>query len=178
MNPQDVLKFWFELSQEQQFGKDERFDELIRTRFGAVFEMAAAGELAEWRKTTEGRLAEIILLDQFSRNLFRNHPRSFAADPQALTLAQEMVLLGLDKEIPINQRGFIYMPYMHSESLKVHEDAVKLFSQTGLENNLKFEHMHLDIIKKFGRYPHRNKVLGRESTAAEIEFLKGPNSGF
>ena len=178
MNPQEVLKFWFDLSQEQQFSKDEKLDELIRTRFGAVFEMAAAGELSEWRKTTEGRLAEIILLDQFTRNFFRNHPRSFAADPQALTLAQEMVLQGLDQEIPIQKRSFIYMPYMHSESLKVHEDAVKLFSQTGLENSLKFEHMHLDIIKKFGRYPHRNKVLGRESTAAEIEFLKGPNSGF
>lgn len=179
MTAQEILKFWFqEATPQQRFAKDIQFDELIRARFGACYEQAVTGELFSWRKTAEGRLAEIILLDQFSRNLFRDHPRCFAADPQALTLAQEMVLLGLDQQFSTEMRSFIYMPYMHSESLLIHEEAVRLFSLPGLEDSLKYEYMHLNIIKRFGRYPHRNKILGRESTAAEIEFLKGPNSGF
>lgn len=175
----DVLNFWFkELSPKDWWVKNEELDKLITTRFLDTHQKAVRGELFSWRKTAEGRLAEIIVLDQFSRNIYRNDPRSFLYDPIALVLAQEAVFLGCDKELSIEKRNFIYMPYMHSESLIIHNEALKLFDQKGLEENLKFEHAHLDIIKKFGRYPHRNIILKRESTNEEVEFLKGPNSSF
>lgn len=175
----DVLHFWFEeLKPEQQFGKSEKVDASIRQRFGATLKAAARGELYEWRKTPEGRFAEIIVLDQFSRNVYRDKPESFAQDPMALTLAQEMVQLGLDVKIPMDRRAFVYMPYMHSESTTIHDAAAKLFAQPGLELTLKYEHLHRRIIDEFGRYPHRNKILGRPSTPQEIEFLKTDNSSF
>jgi uncharacterized protein (DUF924 family) len=171
--PGDVLHFWFkELTGEQQFKVDPVVDEKIKTLFGALVESAAKGELFSWRSTAEGRLAEIIVLDQFSRNIYRNDPRAFAQDTMALILAQEMVELGLEQEIDLSQRAFVFMPYMHSESRLIHEEAVKLFSLPGLENNLKFEYKHKEVIDQFGRYPHRNETLGRKSTPAELEFLK------
>lgn len=177
--PNEVLKFWFEeLKPEQQFKKDLALDRLIKERFGALLEQAARGELASWRETPEGRLAEIIVLDQFSRNIFRDDARSFAQDPMALALAQEAVRDPRHGLLPVNQRAFLYMPYMHSESLKIHDDSRRLFSQPGLENNLKFEEKHREILERFGRYPHRNAILGRVSTPEEIEFLKQPGSSF
>ncbi|TAG83099.1 MAG: DUF924 domain-containing protein [Burkholderiales bacterium] len=179
MNAQTILDFWFaELTPKQHFAKDDALDALIAERFGSTLEAASRCELFAWRSTPEGRLAEIIVLDQFSRNMFRGSPRSFAQDALALALAQELVTCGGDMALPVEQRKFAYMPYMHSESLVVHQEALRLFAQPGLESNLDFERRHLAIIERFGRYPHRNAILGRASTAEEVAFLQAPGSSF
>jgi len=179
MQPQAVLHFWFEeLNAKQHFAKDAALDAGIRTRFGATLEAAARCELFAWRATPEGRLAEIIVLDQFSRNVHRDTPRAFAQDALALLLAQELEGSGQDRSLPTAQRVFAYMPYMHSESALVHAQAVVLFSQPGMENNLRFELHHKAIIDRFGRYPHRNAILGRSSSAEELAFLAEPGSSF
>ncbi len=136
------------------------------------------GELFAWRASPRGRLAEIIVLDQFSRNIHRNRPAAFASDGMALVLAQEAVAANADRTLDAAQRAFLYMPYMHSESLLVHDEALALYSQPGLEKNLDFELRHRAIIERFGRYPHRNQILGRRSTAAEKAFLAEPGWGF
>lgn len=178
VSDQEVLDFWFkEIDVKQQFAKDLAFDEVIRQRFSAVFDRVCRGETASWRVTPDGRLAEIIVLDQFSRNMFRDTARAFATDELALKLALEAIEVGADRELPPNQQAFMYMPLMHSEDPGVHEKAVMLFSQKGLENNYKFELLHKKIIDQFGRYPHRNEILGRESTPEEIEFMK-THAGF
>lgn len=174
-----VLDFWFKESTPRQwFARSDDFDRLIATRFSAVHSAAASGELQVWRATADGRLAEIIVLDQFSRNLFRDDPRAFACDGMALVLAQTAVECGADLELPVARRAFLYMPYMHSESALIHTHAVRLFSQPGLESNLDFELRHKAIIDRFGRYPHRNAVLGRASSENEIAFLQTPGSSF
>ncbi|NIZ02360.1 DUF924 family protein [Thalassospira lucentensis] len=180
MNPEDVLKFWFkELGQKQWFEKDESLDRHITERFSDFHTAARAGEFYGWRTTAKGRLAEIIVLDQFSRNMFRDSPAAFENDPMSLALAQEAVAAGADKKLlKSEERAFLYMPYMHSESELIHEIAMELFDQPGLENNLEFEIKHKRIIDRFGRYPHRNDILGRTSTPEEIAFLKEPNSSF
>lgn len=179
MQPHPILHFWFtELTPKQHFAKDAALDEAIRTRFGATLEAAAWCELFAWRDTPEGRLAEIIVLDQFSRNVYRDTPRAFAQDALALALAQELVASGQDRSLALAQRSFAYMPYMQSESALIHEQATALFSQPGLEDNLRFEHAHKAIIDRFGRYPHRNTILGRSSTSEELAFLSGPGSSF
>jgi uncharacterized protein (DUF924 family) len=176
---QDIINFWFsELDGKKRFAKDAALDALMRERFGATLQAAARGELWVWRATASGRLAEIIVLDQFSRNIYRDTPQSFAQDVQALTLAQELVASAGDKTLPTDQRAFAYMPYMHSESLIIHEQAVAIFSQPGLEGTLKYELLHKAIIERFGRFPHRNAILGRTSTAQELEFLAQPGSAF
>jgi uncharacterized protein (DUF924 family) len=136
------------------------------------------GELAHWRVDAHGRLAEIIVLDQFSRNLYRNSGQAFAYDLTALVLAQETIRLGLDQQLTTVEKSFLYLPYMHSESLAIHEQAVELYSIAGLEFNLKFELKHKVIIERFGRYPHRNIVLGRTSTTEEMLFLQQADSSF
>jgi uncharacterized protein (DUF924 family) len=172
--PADVLSFWFdELEFKQWWNTYPEVDATILERFGATHEAAIKGELFTWRETPEGRLAEVIVLDQFSRNLFRNDPRSFAYDPMALVLAQEAIAVGDDKRLEPMRVSFLYMPFMHSESLAIHEIALKLFSGEGMEKNLESLHKHTDVLRKFGRYPHRNEVLGRESTADEVAFLEG-----
>jgi uncharacterized protein (DUF924 family) len=179
MNPQTIIDFWFkELTPQQWWVKDLKLDNVIKDRFSDIHKRATLGELESWRDTAQGRLAEVIILDQFSRNIYRDTPLSFASDPQALTLAQEAIRLNLDKELSIEMRTFLYLPYMHSESLLIHDIAMELFDIEGLEYNLDFEKKHRDIIERFGRYPHRNNILGRESTAEEIEFLKQPGSSF
>ena len=179
MSPQPILHFWFsELTPQQHFAKDATLDESIRTRFGPTLDAAARCELFAWRATPEGRLAEILVLDQFSRNVYRDTARAFAQDALALALAQELVASGQDRSLPTAQRVFAYMPYMHSESLAIHAEALRLFDQPGLENNLAFEQRHLAILQRFGRYPHRNAILGRSSTAEELAFLSGPGSSF
>ncbi len=179
MQPQSILHFWFtELTPKQHYAKDAALDEAIRTRFGATLEAAARCELFAWRATPEGRLAEVLVLDQFSRNVYRDTPRAFAQDALALVLAQELVASGQDRSLPLVQRSFAYMPYMHSESALVHVQAVALFSQPGLEDNFRFELRHKEIIDRFGRYPHRNALLGRASTPAELAFLSEPGSSF
>lgn len=175
----DIIDFWFQqTSPAQWWRKDAEFDRLLAERFGQLHYQAAQAELFGWRDTAQGRLAEVIVLDQFSRNIYRDRAQAFACDALALGLAQECVALGLDRELRLAQRRFLYMPYMHSESLLIHQQALKLFSQPGLEDNLDFEHKHMAIIERFGRYPHRNAVLGRASSAVEIAFLKQPGSAF
>lgn len=179
MQYQHVLQFWFtELSEKDWFRKDESLDKVISDRFAGLLTAASACELSDWRRTPDGRLAEVIVLDQFSRNIYRDTAMSFSQDALALALAQEAVAIGADMALPVEQRAFLYMPYMHSESLLIHEQAIKLFQQAGLENNLGFEKRHRDIIERFGRYPHRNAILGRQSTPEEIEFLAQPGSSF
>lgn len=175
----DVLDFWFnEIDPSSWWQKDRQFDRTIAARFGQLHRAATKGELAPWRDTPEGRLAEIIVLDQFSRNIYRDQAAAFAHDSMAVVLAQEAVRAGADKALPIEQRGFLYMPLMHSESLPIHDQAMELFNQPGLEGNYDAELKHRAIIEKFGRYPHRNAILGRESTAEELGFLKTPGSSF
>lgn len=179
MDYQQILDFWFrEISAEQWWVKDPEFDALLVRRFSDVHAAAARCELYQWRRTPHGRLAEVIVLDQFSRNMFRNQPKSFAADPLALALAQEAVAGGHDQALNTVERGLLYMPYMHSESQLVHEEAVRLFEANGVEQTLEYEWRHKRIIDRFGRYPHRNAILGRESSEEEIEFLKQPGSSF
>lgn len=175
----NILEFWFvEIDSAFWWKKDAAFDALIKDRFGAVHAQAAQCELYNWRVTPRGRLAEIIVLDQFSRNIYRNDARAFAADAIALALAQEAIACGADKALEGNEKSFLYMPFMHSESRAIHELAVTLFKDGGLENNLDFELKHKAIIDEFGRYPHRNKILGRASTQLEVEFLETSGAGF
>jgi len=179
MNPTDILHFWFtELTPKDHFAKDTALDETIRTRFGATLEAAARCELFAWRATPKGRLADVLVLDQFSRNVYRDTPRAFALDALALALAQELVASGQDRSLPLAQRSFAYMPYMHSESALVHAQAVLLFDQPGMEDTLRFELRHQATIERFDRHPHRNTILGRESTPVELVFLSEPGSGF
>ena len=179
MQSQDILDFWFdELTPKQHFAKDAALDDYMRSRFTALVEAAARCELWAWRSTAAGRLAEILLLDQFSRNIWRDTPRAFAQDALALVLAQELVASGLDRSLPVAQRSFVYTPYMHSESALLHAQALRLFDEPGMEENLRFEVAHKGIIKRFGRYPHRNAILGRASSAEEIAFLSEPGSSF
>ena len=175
----EIIDFWFsELEPQQWWQKDEDFDLMIRARFGKLHDQAKAGELFQWRETASGSLAEVIILDQFSRNIYRGEPESFSCDPMGLALAQVAISKGLDSELPESQRVFLYMPFMHSESPLIHIEAVRLFESIGDSNNLDFEHKHKAIIDRFGRYPHRNSILGRQSTQEEIQFLKQPDSGF
>lgn len=174
-----VLSFWFEeLTPSQWFGKSQALDQEIKQRFESVLNQAKAGELYHWRNSPLGRLAEILVLDQFSRNIYRDSPEAFAQDALALVLAQEAISIGADNELSDQQKAFLYMPFMHSESAVIHQRAVELFSQPGLESNLEFELKHKVIIDEFGRYPHRNDVLGRSSTEKERVFLTQPNSSF
>jgi uncharacterized protein (DUF924 family) len=179
MNYPDVLKFWFEdIDKSFWFKKDDNFDKKIRELFSETYDRIIAGETAHWRLVPEGQLAEIIVLDQFGRNMFRGTPKAFAADELALELAQDAVQRGSDLQVSPEQRPFLYMPFMHSEDPKVHVKAVELFAQPGMEENLRFELLHKDIIDRFGRYPHRNEILGRVSTPEEIKFLSQAGSSF
>ena len=179
MTPDNILSFWFEeIEPKQWFVKDLAFDQLLIERFSDIHYQASQCELYDWRKTAEGCLAEVIILDQFSRNMFRDTANAFASDPLALALAQSAIAAGKDQDLTPAQRTFLYMPFMHSESLKVHDVAVKLFTDNGIQANLDFEIKHRDIIEKYGRYPHRNAILGRESSPEEIAFLEQPGSSF
>jgi uncharacterized protein (DUF924 family) len=177
--PEEVLAFWFEKTDRRKWWSvDPAFDELLRTRFLGLLRQACAGELSSWRASAGGRLAEIIVLDQFSRNIHRGTPRAFSQDPQALALSQEAVAAGALAELDEDERTFLLMPYMHSESRLVHVQAEALFRQFAPKGNYEFELRHKAIIDRFGRYPHRNQILGRVSSEEEIEFLKQPGSGF
>ena len=175
----NVLEFWFEETPASSwFAKNPSFDQLIRERFLSTYQAAIQGELYQWRNTAQGRLAEIIVLDQFSRNMFRDNPQTFAFDSLAVVLSQEAIQGKFDQQLSNTERAFMYMPLMHSESLIIHQLALKMFAQSGLENNYQFELKHLAIIEKFGRYPHRNELLGRQSTAEELDFLTQAGSSF
>ncbi|MDX1457370.1 MAG: DUF924 family protein [Marinobacter sp.] len=175
----DILHFWFqELSQEQWWTKDEALDREIERRFLATLLEAQQGELYTWRASPQGSLAEVIVLDQFSRNIYRDTPAAFQNDKLALVLAQFAIEKGYHHELSSDERNFLYLPFMHSESRKIHEIALDLYTELGNANNLDFERKHKAIIDRFGRYPHRNSILGRASTDEELEFLKQPNSSF
>lgn len=168
----EVLDFWFvEHGQEDWFASSDEFDAKLKERFFGLHAQVAIGEASAWRATPEGRVAEIIVLDQFSRQFFRERPEAFATDGMALVLAQELVASGLDKMLTKDQRFFAYMPFMHSESLIVHDTAQQVFIDLGNEGNLKFEQMHLEILRKFGRYPKRNEALERTSTQEELDYI-------
>lgn len=175
-----ILDFCFEeVGSQQFFEKDADFDELLKERFSGLLKKAAASELYEWRTSIEGRLAEIIILDQFSRNIYRDMPAAFAQDAMSLALAQEAVTAGaLEVLETVEARKFVLMPYMHSESKLIHQRAVPLFEQYTNAQTLEAEMKHKVIIDRFSRYPHRNDILGRVSSDEEIEFLTQPDSSF
>jgi uncharacterized protein (DUF924 family) len=168
----DVLDFWRAAGADKWFEKDDGFDRAIREGFLATYEAAARGELGDWEKTPDGALALVIVLDQFSRNMFRNDARAFAADPLALAAAGRAIAAGFDRRIDRDLVPFLYMPLMHSENIDDQRRCVELFAAHGDPNNLKFAKIHEDIIARFGRFPHRNKVLGRATTPEEQTFLE------
>ncbi len=176
-----VLEFWFSEGpnerREAWFKKNPAFDEEIRQRFGGLHSRAAAGELDGWTETARGRLALIVVLDQFSRNMFRGDPRAFSTDAKALELAREGVEQGYDRDLSTIERDFMYLPFEHSEDLADQHRAVELFENSSSET-AEYARQHLAVIEKFGRFPHRNAVLSRENTPEETEYLKDPNAGF
>ncbi|MEP6882461.1 MAG: DUF924 family protein [Dokdonella sp.] len=176
---EEIIQFWFhEINPAQWWKVDPDFDRLILQRFSDVHAQATCCELYAWRCDPRGRLAEIIVLDQFSRNIYRETPQAFANDPLALALAREAVAAGTDDALNAEQRDFLYMPYMHSEARNVHEMAELMFKERATTNAYEFELKHKAIIDRFGRYPHRNAILSRESSDEERQFLKQPGSSF
>ncbi len=172
---QSVLDFWFdEIEPSARFKRSDERDNTIKERFEGTFHAVLRGETDDWRDTAEGRLAEIIVLDQFSRNMFRGSAQAFSGDALALALSQELIRRGWDTSFDDERRSFAYMPFMHSESAVVHVRALQLFADLP---NLNYEIAHKEIIDRFGRYPHRNAALGRTSTPEEIEWMKN-HKGF
>ncbi|KTD11427.1 DUF924 family protein [Legionella jamestowniensis] len=173
-----ILNFWFkELTPEQWWKKDAKLDETIKNQFLKIHQQAAAGELFSWRHTACGCLAEVIILDQFSRHLYRKSPLSFAFDGMALVLAQEAIRRKFNQQMTVSHRTFLYMPFMHSESPAIQDISLELFSEPGLEEQRSYAQQHAEIIKRFGRFPHRNTILNLDSTKEEIAFLQH-HSGF
>jgi uncharacterized protein (DUF924 family) len=170
-SPQSVVAFWRDAGPERWFKKDTAFDAEIRARFLGTYEEGAAGRLADWEKTAEGALALTILLDQFPRNMFRDDPRAFAADPLACKVAAKALDRGFDRQAKGELKHFFYMPFMHAEAVAEQERCVELFRQMGNNDGLKYAQIHADIVRRFGRFPHRNKALGRANTPEEQAFL-------
>jgi uncharacterized protein (DUF924 family) len=185
---QAVLQFWFgdaspAVSRPEWFRKSDAFDREIAQRFGPLIEQALRGELSPWQDKAETALAQVIVLDQFTRNVFRNTPRAFAGDPLALVAARTMLDRGHDQALPPWQRFFAYMPLEHAEDLAMQDESVRRFTQLATEapdtqELLDYAKRHRDVIARFGRFPHRNAILGRPPTPEEVEFLKQPGSGF
>jgi uncharacterized protein (DUF924 family) len=185
---EDVLSFWFGTPADPWFGKPRRewfqkdaaFDDRIRRHFEAVLRALIEGAHEDWLESARGALAYVIVLDQFSRNLFRDDPRAFAQDAQARRAAASAIERELDRQMDAQQRCFLYMPFMHSEHLGDQDRCVALFESLGEEgrSNLDYAHKHRAIVARFGRFPHRNQVMGRESTPEESAFLAQPGSGF
>ena len=188
---QTVLDFWFGApgsavfgsARREWFAKDEAFDALIRERFGAAIERALRGELEAWAEAAPSALAQILLLDQLTRNAFRGTARAFAGDARALAAASRMVGSRQDESLAPFMRGFVYLPFEHAESMAMQDEAVRLFARLAAEapeqaDMLEYAHRHRSVIERFGRFPHRNDILGRRSTAEEIAFIAQPGSGF
>ena len=173
MNSSEVVSFWTLAGPKAWFKKSEAFDAEIRRRFEALHHAAARGELDGWADTPEGALALLLLFDQFPRNLFRDSPNAFATDPLARRVARQAVDRGFDAQVDPQLRQFFYLPFEHSEHLQDQDDGVALCAASGDANLLKWARIHRDIINRFGRFPHRNASLGRESTVEERAFLKG-----
>lgn len=172
-SPQSVVAFWTDAGPQKWFAKDDAFDRDIRERFLATHEAAAQGRLSDWEDNAEGALALLILLDQFPRNMFRGNERTFATDPLARDIAARAIDRGFDRAVPDNMRNFFYLPFQHSETLADQERGLALYRAWGDADNIKWADIHADIIRKFGRFPHRNEVLGRQTTAEEQAFLDG-----
>ena len=186
-----VLTFWFgEIRDEpayfeeyapRWFVQNADFDRQIVRRFRAAYELAAQGQLTHWTETARGGLALILVLDQFPRNMFRNDPRAFATDPLARQVAEQMIAAGFDRQLRLAERYFVYVPFMHSEDRKHQQRSVMLFQQLAEERayfDTSYAVRHQEVIDRFGRFPHRNTVLGRVSTPEELAFLKQPGSSF
>lgn len=169
----DIVTFWREAGPERWFKKDPAFDDEIKRRFLAAHEAAAAGTLSAWETSAEGTLALLILLDQFPRNMFRGDARAFATDPHARAVAAGALVRGFDAQVPAAMRAFFYLPFEHSETLADQERSLALYKASGDADGLKWAEAHADIIRRFGRFPHRNAALGRATTAAEQAFLDG-----
>jgi len=170
---ENILHFWFEeAAEEKWYIKDPAFDADIKARFESVYEEAGADQHKDWAETPVGALALVILLDQFPRNMFRDTPKAFATDGKALTIARLAISRGYDKEIDIHRSRFFYLPFMHSEKLEDQKECVRLFTEVKDQvSNLPWAIAHLDVITRFGRFPHRNNILGRESTPEEKQYL-------
>ena len=174
-----ILDLWFSpRARERWFAKDEAFDREIAGRFGDAWRRVAGGDLDGWPRSADGVLALVILLDQFPRNMFRDDARAFATDEAARAFAAEALAHGIHAELTPEEQRFLYMPFMHSEDVADQRRCVALFDRAGDANSLDFARQHLAIVERFGRFPHRNAVLGRESTADEAAFLREPGSSF
>ena len=171
-SPADVLAFWRDAGRDKWFKRDDAFDAEIREKFLPTYEAAAAGKLSAWEDSAEDTLALIIVLDQFPRNIFRGDARTFAADPLARAAANRALKRGYDQDLPAGDRGFLFLPFMHSEELADQLRCVELY-RAASDADLKYAEEHRDIIRRFGRFPHRNALLGRETTAEEQAFLAG-----
>jgi uncharacterized protein (DUF924 family) len=179
MDYQSIIEFWFvELKPAQWWKKDHEFDCKIKERFESIYQDAARGKLTHWRVEPQGRLAEIIALDQFPRNMYRDTPEAFASDELAVKRTLEAIELNATQHLDGPYLAFLLMPLMHSELLSMQRLSVKWFTKPGLEANRNFAIAHHDIIERFGRFPHRNAILGRHSTQEELEFLQQPGSSF
>jgi uncharacterized protein (DUF924 family) len=170
-SPNQVLAFWRDAGSDKWFKKDTAFDDAIRQRFLETYEAATAGALSGWDATPEGALALLIVLDQFPRNIFRGSPRTYAADPVARVVADRALARGFDQQVPVDQRQFFYLPFEHSEALADQDRSCALCRATGDAELVKWAELHADIIRRFGRFPHRNAVLGRTTTPEEQAFL-------
>jgi uncharacterized protein (DUF924 family) len=169
--PSDVLAFWREAGPDRWYDRDEVFDTAIRTRFLPTYEAAAAGGLSDWETTADGALALVIVLDQFPRNMFRDDPRAYAADPPARAVADRAIVRGFDQQVGAGERLFFYLPFEHSEEAPDQARSVALHRALDDADSLKWAQLHADIIARFGRFPHRNAVLGRKTTPDEQAFL-------
>lgn len=176
VRPRDILDFWFAAGWEKWWTKSDAFDADIRAKFGATYAEAVAGKLDDWISEPQGALALVIVLDQFSRNLHRNDHRAWTQDGKALALMREAIRRYHDVELPVTVRNWLYMPFMHSEDLAHQQEGLTYFARLDQPEVMKAAEEHIDIIRRFGRFPHRNAVLGRVSTPAEEEFLA--NGGF
>ena len=175
----DVLAFWFgQLTNEQRFARNAELDAEIRERFGDLHDRLSRHVPEEWLEDPESLLAAIVVLDQFSRNLYRDDPRAYASDPMALNLARLALSRGYDQLLDNEQRQFVYMPFMHSEDADDQDRCIELMEEIGNAEGVDYGRQHKAIIERFGRFPHRNAVLGRETTPEEAEFLTQPGSSF
>jgi len=173
LTPPGILAFWREAGPDRWYKKDGAFDDEVRRRYLGLWQDAAAGKLSSWEASDDGALALTIVLDQFPRNMFRNDPRTYATDEMARGVAGRAIDRGADRRIDPALLEFLYMPFMHSEHLSDQQRCVALFRKSGNTYNLKFALDHADIISRFGRFPHRNQLLGRQTTAEEQAFLDG-----
>lgn len=171
-SPEDIIDFWFrEIDPKIWFNSTAEFDGQLKSRFEQVYTAAIHNELNDWEKSPQGSVALVIVLDQFPLNMYRGQPESFAGENKSREVARRAVENGFDQELPDEQKAFLYLPFMHSENLEDQDLSVTLFEKAGLEYNLRYARHHREIVKQYGRFPHRNKILGRESTQAEIAYL-------